>query len=164
LVLDVASKPCFRKFCQSLPNVKYLSSDLMTEGAMLFSDLTRMGLASNSCDIITCLHVMEHIPDDRAALAEIRRLLKPDGFAVVAVPLRGDETFEDPDAKPEDYERLFGQFDHVRFYGMDIVKRMHAAGLVVETIDILRAFPRETLERHALYGDDRYFFRLSKLS
>lgn len=161
-VLDVATKSCFRQFCQSLSNVKYVSSDLMTEGAMVFSDLTQMGMASESFDIITCMHVMEHVPDDMAAFAELRRLLKPDGFAVVVVPLAGGKTFEDPNARPEDYERLYGQYDHVRIYGMDVVERMKEAGLQVTRIDLHKTFPPETFRRYALRGDDRYFFRLSR--
>jgi SAM-dependent methyltransferase len=163
-VLDVATKPCFRMFCESLPNVKYVSSDLMTKGAMIFSDLTQMGMASASFDIITCMHVMEHIPNDVAAFGEIGRLLKPNGFAIVVVPLKRDKTFEDPDARPEDYERLYGQYDHVRYYGMDISDRMRGIGLKVEVIDLLQLYPKDILCRNALYGDDRYFFRLSNVA
>jgi SAM-dependent methyltransferase len=163
-LLDIAPKRCFEDFCRSLSNVRYLSSDLMTENAMVFSDLTCMGMASNSFDIITCLHVMEHVPDDRAAYREVRRLLKPDGFAVIVVPLREDKTFEDPEARPEEYERLYGQYDHVRIYGMDIVERMQAAGLQVEVVDMYLVFNPERLQRYALKGHDRYFFRVSKAS
>jgi SAM-dependent methyltransferase len=155
-VLDVATKPCFRTFCQSLPNVRYVSSDLM-----IFSDLTQMGMASESFDIITCMHVMEHIPNDLGAFGEIARLLKPNGFAIVVVPLKSEKTLEDPDARTEDYERLYGQYDHVRYYGMDIVERMETVGLNVEVIDVFKTHSDQVLRRHGLYGDDRYFFRLS---
>lgn len=37
-------------------------------------------------DLITCLDVLEHLPDDRAALAELRRVSRPDGWLVVTVP------------------------------------------------------------------------------
>jgi SAM-dependent methyltransferase len=163
-LLDVATKPCFRMFCESLPNVKYVSSDLMTAGAMILSDLTQMGMASERFDIITCLHVMEHIPNDIAAFGEMARLLKPDGIAIVAVPLRNEKTLEDPAARPEDYERLYGQYDHVRYYGMDIAERMRVVGLNVEVIDLLKLYPENILRRNALYGDDRYFFRLSSVA
>ena len=161
-MLDVATKPCFRRFCQSLPNVQYISSDLMTQGAMVFSDLTRMAMASAQFDLITCSHVMEHIPDDRAAFSEVRRLLKPDGFALVIVPIKGERTLEDPNLRPEDYERVYGQHDHVRIYGMDIVDRMKAANLHVDVIDLHNFFAPDAMRRYALSGDDRYFFRLSR--
>jgi SAM-dependent methyltransferase len=37
-------------------------------------------------DLITCLDVIEHTPDDRLALAELRRVCKPGGWLVVTVP------------------------------------------------------------------------------
>jgi SAM-dependent methyltransferase len=37
-------------------------------------------------DLITCLDVLEHLPDDRAALAELRRVCRPEGWLVVTVP------------------------------------------------------------------------------
>jgi SAM-dependent methyltransferase len=161
-LLDVAPKPCFTELCRRLPNVSYISSDLMTQGAMVFSDLTRMGMASSSFDIIVCLHVMEHIPDDRAAYAEIRRLLKPDGFGLIMVPIEGEQTFEDPDARPEDYDRLYGQHDHVRLCGLDIVDRMREVGLQTETLDMFELFGPEVRRTHALDGDDRYFFCVTR--
>lgn len=163
-ILDVATKPCFSMFCQSLSNVRYVSSDLLTEAAMVFSDLTQMGMASASFDIITCMHVMEHIPNDVEAFGEIARLLKPNGFAIVVVPLKGEETFEDPDAGPGDYKRLYGQYDHVRYYGMDIADRIRSVGLNVEVIDLLKLYPEHILRRNALYGEDRFFFRLSNVA
>lgn len=161
VLLDVATKQCFRDYCEAHPSIRYVSSDLMTQGAMVFSDLTQMGLASGAFDVITCLHVLEHIPADFAAFREIGRLLKPAGFAIIVVPLRGERTDEDPDAPLEERQRRFGQFDHVRYYGMDIVARMKAAGLDVEVIDLFRDLPTSVLQRHGIHGDDRYFFRVS---
>jgi len=161
-LLDIAPKRCFTQFCRRLPNITYISSDLMTNGATVFSDLTRMGMASVSFDIIVCLHVIEHILDDRAAFAEIGRLLKPDGFGLVMVPIEGQKTFEDPDACPEDYDRLYGQHDHVRRCGMDIVERMQSAGLRVEALDMFEVFSPDMIRTYALDGDDRYFFCVRK--
>ena len=161
-LLDIAPKPIFTRFCRSLPDLKYISSDLMTEGAMVFSDLTSMGMAAESFDIINCLHVLEHIPNDLAAFAELGRLLKPEGFALLMVPLRGEKTFEDPTTQPADYERLFGQYDHVRYYGLDIVERIKSVGLKVEAIDMFAYFTPQELEHYALRGDDQFLFRISK--
>lgn len=43
-------------------------------------------LASHSADVVVALDVIEHLDDDRGALAEIRRVLKPAGRLVVSVP------------------------------------------------------------------------------
>ena len=37
-------------------------------------------------DLVTCLDVIEHTPDDRATLAELRRVTRPGGLLVVTVP------------------------------------------------------------------------------
>lgn len=161
-LLDIAPKRCFSDFCRRQPTVTYISSDLQTSGASVFSDLTRMAMASQTFDIIICFHVLEHIPDDKAAYTEIGRLLKPGGFALIMVPLKGETTFEDPNAQPEDYERLYGQHDHVRICGMDTAKRIEATGLNVETIDLFGLLDSELMQRHGLYGDDRYMYRVSR--
>jgi 2-polyprenyl-3-methyl-5-hydroxy-6-metoxy-1,4-benzoquinol methylase len=37
-------------------------------------------------DLVTCLDVVEHTPDDRVALRELRRVCKPGGWLLVTVP------------------------------------------------------------------------------
>lgn len=161
-LLDIAPRPCFRNFCRQQTHITYISSDLNSPQAMVHSDLTCMAMADAAWDVIVCFHVLEHIPNDHAALTEIRRLLKPDGFALLMVPIKGETTFEDPTVPPERYEEVYGQDDHVRICGMDYEQRMVDSGLQVETIDIFTFFSSEILQRHALYGDDRYLFRVNK--
>ena len=46
--------------------------------------------AEDDCfDVIFFNHVLEHIPDDVAALREVRRILKPGGLLVLGVPNEG---------------------------------------------------------------------------
>jgi SAM-dependent methyltransferase len=40
----------------------------------------------DSFHLITCLDVIEHTPDDRATLGELRRVCKPGGYLLVTVP------------------------------------------------------------------------------
>jgi SAM-dependent methyltransferase len=158
-LLELAPKPCFTAYCER-SGWRYLSSDLSSRHAMVLGDLRRMPFAAGSVDVIICFHVMEHIHDDRTAFAELARLLAPSGVAVVCVPLRGSTTQEG--APESEWERLYGQADHVRYYGMDIEDRMRASGLTVERIDTLRYFAAAELDRHALRGDDRYLFLAGK--
>lgn len=161
-LLEVAPKPCFATLCNAATGVRYLSTDLLSEYAAVLSDLTRFGFAAGVIDVLVCSHVMEHVPDDSSAFREIGRVLKPDGFGLIMVPLIEGPTFEDPDAGPEDYERLYGQFDHVRCYGPDIEQRMTASGLAVSKIDLFETFGPKMSRRHGLLGDDRFLFRVSK--
>ena len=50
----------------------------------------RMELPDGSFDLILCSHVLEHVPDDRAAMSELHRVLAPGGLALVLTPYRPD--------------------------------------------------------------------------
>jgi SAM-dependent methyltransferase len=123
----------------------YVCGDLLPERYSYYAkpmkiDLTSIEFANNSFDIIICNHVLEHIPDDRKAMQEILRVLKPSGFAMLQVPvsLKLKETFEDwTITTPEDRLKNFGQKDHVRVYSMDYVDRLKSVGFQVEVIPSL---------------------------
>lgn len=158
-VLELAPKACFTKLCRSR-GWDYVSSDLDSPTAMVHGDLRRMPFADNTFDLVACFHVMEHIKDDLPAFREIGRMLKPNGIGIICVPLRGATTQEG--APPSEWERLYGQVDHVRYYGDDIEGRMETAGLSIRRIDTLSYFTAAELDRYALRGDDRYLFIVSK--
>ncbi len=50
------------------------------------ADALRLPFADDSFDRVICSEVLEHIPDYRAALTEIRRVLKADGILAISVP------------------------------------------------------------------------------
>jgi SAM-dependent methyltransferase len=69
--------------------------------------------------------------DDQAALAEMFRVLRPGGQAVITVPMieGWDVTHEDPALIGETELRLhYGDPTHLRFYGRDLRDRIRAAG------------------------------------
>lgn len=105
------------------------------------ASLTDVPLPDGSVDLLLCYHVLEHIPDDRAAMAEIARVLSPGGTALVQVPWRPSTTTdEDPSADEATRLARFGQADHVRMYGSDFEQRLTDAGL-----NVLRIHPRDYL-------------------
>jgi 2-polyprenyl-3-methyl-5-hydroxy-6-metoxy-1,4-benzoquinol methylase len=61
-------------------------------------------LESNSFDVITMWHVLEHVPDLDKQLKELKRLLKEDGTLIVAVP-----NFKSFDAKH--YGKFWAAYD-----------------------------------------------------
>jgi len=52
----------------------------------LRGSLTSIPLATHSADVVVCTEVLEHVPDDGAAVSEIARILKPGGYLVLSVP------------------------------------------------------------------------------
>ena len=100
------------------------------------ADLTAAPFGDASFDIIICSHVLEHIPDDRKAMSEMLRMLKPGGHALLLTPLATDGAGTEEDLEindPEEQDRRFGQWDHVRIYGRDdFVDRLAGVGFEVE--------------------------------
>lgn len=128
-VLHVAPEPFFVERLKARPDVNYVSGDFLVPDAMCKLDLTDMCFWDGQFDVVICSHVLEHIPDDAAAMREMRRVLRSSGILVVMVPVYGDTTYEDPRiTAPEDRLRHFGQADHVRKYGLDILGRLEDAG------------------------------------
>lgn len=54
---------------------------------VLRADAQRLPVADQSLDLVTALDVLEHLPDDARAAAEIHRVLRPGGLLVAAVPV-----------------------------------------------------------------------------
>jgi SAM-dependent methyltransferase len=121
------------------------------------ASLTQMPLPDSSADFLVCYHVLEHVPDDRAAMREIARVLKPGGIGLVQVPYRPSRvTDEDPSAPVEERLKRFGQADHVRYYGHDFNDRLRESGLDVvrftpldvvgqRGVDLMRLAPQEAV-------------------
>jgi len=117
-------------------SVEYITTDLSAPNVDVHTDITKMKFPRDRFDLIICSHVLEHIPRDRAAIAEMYRVLATEGLAIIMVPWRGGQpTDEDESVQdPVERQRRFGQFDHVRIYGFDFVDRVRSAGFKVRTI------------------------------
>lgn len=140
----------------SLANLRYVSGDLLEGRGEQVVDLTALAFGDASFDLVIAFHVLEHVPDDARALAEIRRVLRPGGSALLQVPLRDGPTLEDASVDtPEGRLATFGQEDHVRVYGSDFPARVTAAGLHAEPVEYALA-PGE-LERFGIPGDPRWW-------
>lgn len=135
-VLHFAPEPGFGGRLARAPWVRsYVSLDLAAgRRPSVLGDITGLPFADGAFDAAICSHVLEHISDDRAAMRECRRVIDPNGWLAVQVPIRGSSTDEDLTVvDPKARERRFGQSDHVRTYGLDIVDRLTTAGFVVST-------------------------------
>ncbi len=152
-VLHFAPEQPFLKKFKKMQNLDYTTADLVSPIADLHIDIMNIPLEDNSYDIVFCNHVLEHVNNDITAMKEILRVLKPEGWAIMQVPINYNynETYEDFSiTDPKEREKAFGQYDHVRWHGLDYSYRLKKAGFNVEEFDIKKHLSPEQIERYRL--------------
>lgn len=140
-IVDFAPSAPLSRFIRNLielsgQNASYRTADLSMEGVDDKVDVTDMRLYDdNQFDFFICSHVLEHVSDDRKALRELYRILKPQGIGILMVPiiLSLVEIDDDPSVIDESERwRRFGQYNHVRLYSKDgFIKRVKEAGFLI---------------------------------
>jgi len=141
--------------------IDYLSSDIDPEqiGAMVKIDLTDIDFGTGTFDVILSSHVLEHIENDRKALSELYRVLKPRGWAIIQVPIIAEKTFTVPSARTgEERFRAYGKEDHVRGYGRDYKQLLESVGFKVKVDDFIKSFGPEEIEYLGLIPDEEIYF------
>ena len=132
---------------------KYVTADYERGDCDLRLDISAMpSVPDSSFDVLIACDVLEHVPDDRAAMREISRVLRPGGTAILTVPQLDPpaSTDEDPSVHSEsEREKRFGQKDHVRMYGDDFADRLCATSFLVEVVTAAE-FPSGTVQRLVL--------------
>jgi hypothetical protein len=86
-LLHIAPEPVMRDKFRNLSYLDYLSADLSDPWATVKMDITDIPYPDNAFNVIYCSHVLEHIPNDRQAMRELYRVLKPNGVALFMVPV-----------------------------------------------------------------------------
>ena len=135
----------------------YITADLESPLAAMHFDVQQTPIDDAVIDVVICNHLFEHVEDDRCAMRELYRVMRPGGWGIMMVPEdRGRATTFEDDSITDSKERtrLFGQYDHRRVYGCDYDDRLREVGFVVER---LRPEMITTVEERAMYavgGDD----------
>lgn len=160
--LHIAPEACIlrhlKRHFKSHPG-QYLTADLESPLADLHFDVQQIPLDDASVDVVICNHLLEHVADDRQALRELHRIMKPGGWGILLSPvdLTRERTFEDDSiTDPAERTRLFGQYDHRRVYGRDYVDRLREAGFEAADIDYAASLGDEERRRFALPEDHIY--------
>ena len=120
---------------QMRDNPHYETADLMQPGVTHQVDITKVALPDASYDVVMAHHVLEHIPDDRAAMRELFRLLKPGGLALLSVPINATRQQTHENAAITDALARWAHFsahDHLRYYGLDFETRLADVGFGIE--------------------------------
>ena len=152
-VLHMAPEQSFYKRFRNLKNLDYVTCDLDSPIADVKADIQGLPFENDAFDVIFCNHVLEHVDDDKKALSELFRVMKPGGWGILQVPIRYqlEETFEDATItdRKERIEK-FGQYDHVRVYGLDYYETLKNAGFTVEKVNLSEKLSNEEIRKFAL--------------
>jgi len=152
-LLHFAPEQAFLKRFKKLKHIDYTTTDLNSPIADVKADICNLPFQDNSYDYIFCNHVLEHIPDDGKAMQELYRVLKPGGIAILQVPLENERltTFEDASiTDPKERAKIFGQYDHVRIYGLDYFEKLRSIGFKVDAVDYTATLSKEEINKYRL--------------
>lgn len=162
-VLHFAPKKEFESRLRKVAGLDYLTVDLYDPDVMERMDITDIKRPDSSFDVIYCSHVLEHVPDDRKAIGQLYRVLKPDGWALIAVPITAEKTIEDLSiTDPQERELMFGQSDHLRRYGSDFENRLTEEGFSVKCYRSKDITSESEIERFGLVKNESVFFCIKK--
>jgi len=134
-VLHVAPEAGMSRRFRSLSNLDYVTADLDPERADVQMDIMNIPFPDGQFDVVLCSHVLEHVEDANRAMAELRRVVAPTGFALLDVPIDQSlqDTYEDwTITSPRERAKAFGQFNHVRWFGRNFPDLLRAAGFDVD--------------------------------
>ncbi|MDO5616182.1 MAG: methyltransferase domain-containing protein [Cruoricaptor ignavus] len=152
-VLHIAPEQEFFRRFRKMKNIDYVSADLFSPIVDVKADVRDLPFEDNSFDVVFCNHVLEHIEDDATAMNEIFRVMKRGGWGILQVPMKNSllETYEDfTITNPKERQKHFGQYDHVRWYGLDYFQRLEKAGFRVDANQYSQQFSDEDITKYGL--------------
>jgi len=139
-----------------LENLDYTTADV--EGGytswMETLDVTAIAKPDASYDTVICLHVLQAVEDDRRAMRELFRVLRPGGWAILNSRLdpevaatRPNPNLPPPEVRAESPNQDFA----FRIYGRDFSDRLRDAGFEVEVAPFGQSLTPEEIERYYLH-------------
>jgi SAM-dependent methyltransferase len=164
-VLHFSPEACFMARFSRLGNLDYTTADV--EGGytswMETLDVTAIAKPDESFDAVICLHVLQAVEDDRKAMCELFRILKPGGWAILNSRLDVDaaHTRPNPDLPPPEIRAQSPNRDFAfRIYGRDFADQLRDAGFEVEIIPFGQSLTAHEIDRYYLHvPGDVYFCR-----
>lgn len=103
----------------------------INKGVSFANDLSE--LENNSFDVITMWHVLEHVPDLEFQIKELKRLIKPNGTIIIAVP-----NFNSFDAVY--YGKFWAAFDvprHLWHFSKTAIEKL----FTIENLKLVKVLP-----------------------
>jgi len=115
-MLHFAPEPFFREFFSKRFG-QYETADLSMNDVDHNVDLQQLPFNNETYDLVFASHVLDYIPNDEKALSEIRRILKPNGIAILPVPVIAGKTIEYSEPNQNiDYKMRSAGIDYIERY------------------------------------------------
>lgn len=156
-VLHIAPEQEFLRRFKKMQNLDYTSADLFSPIVDVKADILNLPFQDETFDVVICNHVLEHIVDDRKAMSEVCRVMKKGGWGILQVPMKNslEKTYEDfTITDPKQRQKHFGQYDHVRWYGMDYFSRLKSVGFEVAVLYYSQKFSKEEIQKYGLMENE----------
>jgi predicted SAM-dependent methyltransferase len=156
-LLHIAPEQAFYKRFRKQKNIQYTTTDLFSPLADVKADICDLPFDDNQFDMILCNHVLEHIKDDTKAMQELYRVMKVGGMGIFQIPqdMSRASTFEDDSiTNKKERARVFGQYDHVRVYGLDYFDKLRTAGFKVDEVHYQHTLGEQLTSKYCLAKDE----------
>jgi len=156
-MLHIAPEQCFVDKFRKQKNLDYTTADIESPLADVLMDVQNIPFEDNTFDIVFCNHVLEHVEDDKKAMQELYRILKPGGLGIFQVPqdVNLQITYENASiTSPEERAIHFGQYDHLRIYGLDFFNKLRSVGFKVSPTRYSKNYSPSEIKRFALAKDE----------
>ncbi|MEC5156466.1 class I SAM-dependent methyltransferase [Chryseobacterium sp. MP_3.2] len=156
-ILHIAPEQEFLRKFKKMKNLDYTSADLYSPIVDVKADILDLPFENESFDVVFCNHVLEHIEDDQKAMSELYRVMKKGGWGIFQVPMKNslEKSYEDFSiTDPKERQKHFGQYDHVRWYGMDYFSRLENAGFTVDINFYSKKFSSEERQKFGLLENE----------
>jgi SAM-dependent methyltransferase len=163
-VLHVAPETVFFNKLKNQTNIDYFPVDIyphLYPKGTTYLDILDHEIPDNSFDVIICNHVFQYIEDDKKAIKNIYKLMKPGGWGIMQVPINTSRktTYEDSSiTDPLEREKAFGLKEHVRYYSYDYADKLRNAGFNVNVDDYSADFSNEEIHKYGFWKGDSIYY------
>jgi SAM-dependent methyltransferase len=136
-ILHLAPERAIERRLRMLEGAEYVTVGIANPLADVRAEVDSLPFDDGSFDRILCSHVLEGAPDDLKAMAELRRVLAPDGLAVIQAPVNVGlgRTVE---------------AGGLRAYGRDLEDRLRESGFRVRVVPYAEEMDDVAAERHGV--------------
>ena len=152
-VIHFTPEWAIRNRLKTVAGIHYVTADLFAPDVTFQLDITRNNLADNSFDVLLSSMLLQHIFDDRTAMREMFRILRPGGWALLFEYIRGENTVEFAPEENGPVRNGNNADEAHRRYGMDLQERLSKVGFEVEVISPNQIASPKELSRMRIPAD-----------